>query len=83
MTTTLSFGTVPGLTGEEQQQLTELTEAYNYHQYRNAIKDKYYEGHISLNDVNLRKICVVWKSAATGGRRRWTHWHPAVCSMVL
>ena len=41
MTTTFSFGTVPGLTGEEQQQLTELTEAYNYHQSRNATKDKY------------------------------------------
>ena len=53
MTTTLSYGTVSGLTGEDQQQLTELTEAYNYHQYRNAIKDKYYEGHISINDVNL------------------------------
>lgn len=53
MTTTLSFGTVPGLTDEEQRQLTELTEAYNYHQSRNAIKDKYYEGHISLIDINL------------------------------
>lgn len=53
MTTTFSFGTVPGLTGEEQRQLTELTEAYNYHQSRNATKDKYYEGHVSLQDVNL------------------------------
>lgn len=53
MTTTLSFGAVPGLTGEEQRQLTELTEAYNYHQSRNATKDKYYEGHVTLQDVNL------------------------------
>lgn len=53
MTTTFSFGTVPGLTGDEQRQLTELTEAYNYHQSRNATKDKYYEGHVSLQDVNL------------------------------
>lgn len=53
MTTTFSFGTVPGLTGEEQRQLTELTEAYNYHQSRNATKDKYYEGHVTLQDVNL------------------------------
>ena len=53
MTTTLSFGTVQGLTGEEQRQLNELTEAYNYHQSRNATKDKYYEGHVTLQDVNL------------------------------
>ena len=32
---------------------TELTEAYNYHQSRNATKDKYYEGHVTLQDVNL------------------------------
>lgn len=53
MTTTLSFGTVPGLTEEEQRQLTELAEAYNYHQSRNATKNKYYEGHVTLRDVNI------------------------------
>ena len=47
------FGRVPGLTKEEQQQLSDLAAAYNYHQSRNAAKDKYYEGHITLNDVNL------------------------------
>ena len=50
----LNFGRVPGLTKEEQQQLSDLAAAYNYHQSRNAAKDKYYEGHITLNDVNLR-----------------------------
>ena len=49
----LNFGRVPGLTKEEQQQLSDLAAAYNYHQSRNAAKDKYYEGHITLNDVNL------------------------------
>ena len=49
----LNFGRVPGLTKEEQQQLSDLAAAYNYHQVRNATKDKYYEGHITLNDVNL------------------------------
>jgi len=49
----LNFGRVPGLTKEEQQQLSDLAAAYNYHQGRNATKDKYYEGHITLNDVNL------------------------------
>lgn len=53
MTPTLSFGTVPDLTDEEQRQLNELAEAYNYHQSRNVTKDKYYEGHVTLQDVNL------------------------------
>ena len=50
---TLNFGYVQGLTQEEQTQLRDLADAYNYHQSRNAQKDKYYEGHITLNDVNL------------------------------
>ena len=50
---TLNFGYVPGLTQEEQKLLQDLAAAYNYHQSRNATKDKYYEGHISLRDVNL------------------------------
>lgn len=53
MTTTLNFGTVPGLTREEQQQLNDLAGVYQHHQCRNIIKDKYYEGHVTLNDVNL------------------------------
>ena len=53
MTTTLNFGIVAGLTAAEQQQLSDLAEAYTYHQSRNAIKDKYYEGHVTLRDVNL------------------------------
>ena len=50
---TLNFGRVDGLTAAEQTQLQDLAAAYNYHQSRNATKDKYYEGHISLRDVNL------------------------------
>lgn len=49
----LNFGRVEGLTNEEQTNLIELSQAYNYHQSRNATKDKYYEGHITLNDVNI------------------------------
>ena len=37
MTTTLNFGIVAGLTAAEQQQLSDLAEAYTYHQSRNAI----------------------------------------------
>lgn len=53
MTNTLNFGHVAGLTAAEQQQLSDLAEAYTYHQSRNATKDKYYEGHVTLRDVNL------------------------------
>lgn len=51
--TQLNFSRVEGLTDEEQTNLIELSQAYNYHQSRNATKDKYYEGHITLNDVNI------------------------------
>ena len=40
MTTTLNFGIVAGLTAAEQQQLSDLAEAYTYHQSHNATKDK-------------------------------------------
>ncbi len=53
MKTTLNFGFVAGLSDEEQQQLNDLAEAFSSHQSRNETKDKYYEGHVSLNDVNL------------------------------
>ena len=53
MTNTLNFGHVAGLTAAEQQQLSDLAEAYTYHQSHNATKDKYYEGHVTLRDVNL------------------------------
>ena len=49
----LQFGRVDGLTGQEQSQLAELADVYNYHQSRNAVKEKYYEGHVTLNDVNI------------------------------
>lgn len=51
--TNLEFGTVWGLTPVEREQLQGLTEAYNYHQSKNATKDKYYEGHVTLRDVNI------------------------------
>lgn len=51
--TTLNFGNVQGLTPMEHKQLHKLADVYSYHQSRNTIKDKYYEGHVTLNDVNL------------------------------
>ena len=49
----LHFGFMPGLTEDEYEKLTELANAFNYHSGRNATKDKYYEGHVTLSDVNL------------------------------
>ncbi len=50
---TLNLGHVQGLSDAEQQQLTELSDVYSYHQGRNATKDKYYEGQVTLKDVNI------------------------------
>lgn len=50
---TLNFGMVTGLSGKERRKLQELANVYQYHQANNAIKDKYYEGHVTLGDVNL------------------------------
>lgn len=46
-------GNVIGLGEDERDMLTELIQVYNYHYAKNYEKNKYYEGHISLNDVNL------------------------------
>ena len=50
---TISFGRVDGLPEEEQNQLNELVFIYNYHQAGNAKKQRYYNGKISLSEVNL------------------------------
>lgn len=49
----LNFGTVAGLTEPEQKALDELVRVYSLHQAGNAEKEKYYEGHVALKDVNL------------------------------
>ena len=64
---TLSFGKVNGLTTEEQCQLHKLADVYQYHQSRNAVKHKYYEGHVTLNDVNLWHR-LAGRPAQAGGR---------------
>ena len=50
---TLNFGAVEGLPEAEQKQLNNLTGIYNYHQLKNVCKQRYYNGHISLAEVNL------------------------------
>lgn len=44
---------VQGLPRVEQEKLQKLAEVYTLHQGKNAEKDRYYEGKVSLNEVNL------------------------------
>lgn len=85
--TDLHFGIITGLTLEENRQLATLAEVFNYHQPYNETKDKYYEGHITLNDVNIGIALPggikSWRSAATGARKPWMCWLRAACLMVL
>ena len=46
-------GSIIGLTQYEVEAFRDLLEIYNSHNMKNAEKDKYYNGNISLNDVNL------------------------------
>lgn len=49
----LTVPRVEGLTEEDSRKLAELIAIFNKHIAKNREKDKYYNGHISLNDVNL------------------------------
>lgn len=49
----ISIGNVQNLGAEEQLKLNNLIEVYNYHWNKNQLKQKYYEGAVTLNDVNL------------------------------
>ena len=53
ITLNLSAGNIIGLDKAEAPRLNKLVEIFNYHQVKNMLKNKYYEGKISLNDVNL------------------------------
>jgi len=49
----LTIKRVSGLPEEEAATLRRLVDIYNEHQAANRIKERYYEGHISLREVNL------------------------------
>ena len=53
MLNNLKFGFVSGLPANELERLGKLTEVYNYHLDKNALKNRYYEGRIPLREVNL------------------------------
>ena len=42
-----------GLGEEERRQIDDLIECFNYHQSKNIEKERYYEGHVTLGEVNL------------------------------
>ena len=50
---TITLGNVVDLPEKEQKQLEELVNSYNAHAFKNDEKDRYYEGKISLGEVNL------------------------------
>ena len=50
---TIAARNVIGLDEKEWERLDRLVEVFNYHCSKNEVKNKYYEGHISLKDVNL------------------------------
>lgn len=49
----IDFPIIDGLPETEYVKLLELAEVFNYHEAQNAVKEKYYEGAVTLNDVNL------------------------------
>jgi len=53
ITLNLNAGNIIGFDERENARLNKLVEVFNYHQFKNEEKNKYYEGKITLNDVNL------------------------------
>lgn len=53
MNLTLAPGNVEGLGEAEKKQLSDLIEIYEEHTGKNETKNRYYEGHITLDEVNL------------------------------
>lgn len=50
---TVAISTVAGMPDNDINNLQELLRVYNYHLSKNYTKEKYYEGKVSLGDVNL------------------------------
>lgn len=49
----ISIPYISNFPDEEFQKFVKLIDIYNYHDSKNALKQKYYEGAVTLNDVNL------------------------------
>lgn len=81
----LNFGYVKGLPPEEWQKLNELKMVYDYHKSSNRLKRRYYNGKITLREVNLgialQQILADWRLAAPGAQKRWMSLRHVLCSM--
>lgn len=53
MVISIAVNSIAGFDPEEMQQFQELVNVFNRHVMNNALKNRYYEGKISLNEVNL------------------------------
>lgn len=53
VTMQISINNIEGLPKKEFENLNKLIEIYNFHQEKNYNKQKYYEGAVTLQDVNL------------------------------
>lgn len=53
MTLNIAAENITGFAEREFANFNKLVEIYNYHKSKNADKDKYYEGKVTLDDVNL------------------------------
>lgn len=53
MDLTLVPQSIAGLSEYERDKLQELIDVFDYHQAKNVLKERYYEGKVSLEEVNL------------------------------
>ena len=53
MMKTLNVAEVKNLPDNERIRFAELVKVYNYHKLKNEKKEKYYEGAVTLKDVNI------------------------------
>lgn len=53
MSISINTRDIVNLPEKEQNQLADLIAVYNYHEFKNHIKERYYEGHIRVDEVNL------------------------------
>jgi len=49
----INVNNIIGLPDAEKVQLADLISVYNYHESANHVKERYYEGHIRVGEVNL------------------------------
>ena len=50
---TLTISAIQNLPEQESVKFSELVNIYNFHSQKNKEKEKYYEGAVTLGDVNL------------------------------